>query len=145
MQNVNLGVWRLSILVTMLMLIAGCSDGKPTRVPVSGKVLIDGKPLKLGSILFVPEGARASGSPIDKEGHFVLSCYETGDGSVLGTHRVGVTAAQSLGETAIRWEAPKTYAEFATSGLNVNVDGPTDNVVINLTWNGGKPFVERFQ
>jgi hypothetical protein len=145
MPNVNLSVGRSTILLTMLVLSAGCNDGKPTRVPVSGKVLIDGKPVPLGSIIFAPQGARASGGAIDKDGHFVLTCYEHGDGAVLGAHRVSVTAAQHLSETAIRWEAPKDYADFKTSGLNVTVDSPTDQVVINLTWKGGKPFVERTQ
>ena len=92
-----------------------------------------------------PKAHAPSGSAIDKEGHFVLTCYEHGDGAVLGAHRVKVTAAQNIGETAIRWEAPKLYADIKTSGLVENVDGPAEDVVINLTWNGGKPFVERIQ
>jgi hypothetical protein len=126
-----------------MLLFAGCSDGKPTRVPVSGTVLIDGKPLTMGSVQFVPAGARPSGSAIDKEGRFVLTCYEHGDGAVIGSHRVRITAAHNLSETSLRWEAPKMYADIATSGLKVDVDAPTDSVVINLSWNGGKPFVER--
>jgi hypothetical protein len=137
--------WRPSLLFLILVLSAGCSDGKPTRVPVSGKVLIDGKPLTIGSIQFVPQGARPSGGAIDRDGHFVLSCYKLGDGAVIGAHRVRVTAAQNISEKELRWEAPKMYADIATSGIVVNVDAPADNVVINLTWNGGKPFVERFQ
>ena len=145
MPNVVVCVGRSSVFVLVLVLVTGCGDGKPTRVPVSGKVLIDGKPLTIGSIVFVPQGARPSGGAIDKEGHFVLTCYQHGDGAVLGSHRVSVTAAQNIGETAIRWEAPKDYADIKTSGLDVTVDGPTDQVVINLTWKGGKPFVERTQ
>ena len=145
MPILDLGVRRSTILFATLVLLAGCSDGKPTRVPVSGKVLIDGQPLTLGSIAFVPQGARPSGSAIDKNGHFELSCYGHGDGAVLGAHRVMVTGAQHISETAIRWEAPKMYADINTSGLVENVDGPADDVVINLTWKGGKPFVERFQ
>lgn len=139
----GLGVRHLTYLFVALALLAGCSDGKPTRVPVSGKVLIDGQPLTLGSIAFIPQGARPSSSAIDKNGHFELSCYEHGDGAVLGAHRVIVTGAQHVSETAIRWEAPKMYADINTSGLVENVDGPTDNVVINLTWKGGQPFIER--
>jgi hypothetical protein len=132
-----------TILVALLLLVAGCSDGKPTRVPVSGTVLLDGKPLTMGSVQFVPAGARPSGGGINKEGRFVLSCYEQGDGAVVGPHRVRVTAAHNLSETSLRWDAPKMYSDIATSGLKVDVDGPTDSIVINLSWNGGKPFVER--
>jgi hypothetical protein len=145
MPNVVVCVGRSSVFLLVLVLVTGCGDGKPTRVPISGKVLIDGKPLTMGSIVFIPQGARPSGSAIDKEGHFVLTCYQHGDGAVLGAHRVSVTAAQNIGETAIRWEAPKLYSDIKTSGLIENVDGPADDVVINLTWNGGKPFVEKIQ
>jgi hypothetical protein len=137
--------WRLSLLFLMLVLSVGCSDGKPKRVPISGKVLIDGKPLTIGSIQFVPEGARSSGGAIDPDGHFVLSCYKPGDGAVIGAHRVRVTAAKNISEKELRWEAPKMYADIASSGIVVNVDAPADDLVIKLTWNGGKPFVERFQ
>jgi hypothetical protein len=145
MTILDLGVLRSIILFATLMLLAGCSDGKPTRVPISGKVLIDGQPLTLGSIAFVPKGARPSGSAIDRDGHFELSCYGHGDGAVLGAHRVMVTGAQHISESAIRWEAPKIYADIKTSDLSVNVDRPADDIVINLTWKGGKPFVERTQ
>src|SRR6478752_4175239 len=124
MPRVVLCVVRLSMFVMVLALVGGCGDGKPTRVPISGKVLIDGKPLTMGSIVYVPQGARPSGGTIDKEGRFVLTCYQHGDGAVLGAHRVSVTAAQNIGETAIRWEAPKIYADINTSALVENVDGP---------------------
>ena len=143
MPNTILFSRRSTALVAILLLAAGCNDGKPTGVPVSGVVLIDGKPLTMGSVQFVPAGARPSGGGINKEGRFVLSCYEQGDGAVVGSHRVRVTAAHNLSETSLRWDAPKMYADIATSGLKVDVDGPTDSVVISLTWNGGKPFVER--
>jgi hypothetical protein len=133
------------LLISAFFSVMGCGDGKPTRVPVSGTVLIDGKPLASGAIQFVPEGARSSGSVIDNQGHFILSCYAPGDGAVLGKHKVRVTAAQSVSEKQLRWEAPKKYSIIGTSGLEFTVDGPTDKAEINLTWAGGKPFVETFK
>jgi hypothetical protein len=50
-----------------------------------------------------------------------------------------------LGASANRWHAPKKYIDHATSGLTVEISEPTDSLVINLSWDGGKPFVERFQ
>ena len=29
-----------------------------------------------------------------------------------------------------------------TSGLTCEISGPTDALTINLTWDGGKPFIE---
>jgi hypothetical protein len=38
----------------------------------------------------------------------------------------------------------RIYAAFAESGLQVAITEPTDSLTIELTWNGGEPFVERF-
>ncbi len=86
--------------------------------------------------------ARPSGGKLDKDGRFVLECYDGNDGAVLGTHRIEVAASEPLGPTRIRWHAPKKYADFKTSGLTQEITGPDNALVIHLTWAGGKPFVE---
>lgn len=136
------GVWcsgRTGLAALLLVAVVGCGDGRPDRVPVSGTVLIDGKPLTTGSIRFVPEGARPSAADIDESGRFTLSCYDGDDGAVLGTHRVQVAARQITGDETVRWLAPNRYADFRTSGLVVEVTEPTDSLVIDLTWNNEKP------
>jgi hypothetical protein len=105
-------------------------------------VLIDGQPLKFGSVRFVPEGGRPSYGELDQDGRFVLSCYDQHDGVVLGTHRVEVAAGESLSPTKTKWHAPKKYANYANSPLTQQVTGANDSVVINLSWDGGKPFIE---
>jgi hypothetical protein len=122
--------------------MVGCGDGRVERVPVSGKVLIDGQPLVKGSVRFIAPNTRASGGVIDKDGKFVLSCYENGDGAVLGMHRIEVVANERVSSTQMRWYAPKKYADVNQSGLQQEITGPTDAVVINLKWDGGKPFIE---
>jgi hypothetical protein len=122
--------------------LAGCGDGRPTRVPVSGQVLIDGKPLTHGEVKFVSSVGRASQGKVDGEGRFRLSCYEENDGALLGAHQVSITAAQGLGPTKTRWFAPKKYSDIRTSGLYQEITGPTDNLVINISWDGGREFVE---
>lgn len=129
----------------LLMFASGCGDGRPKRVPVSGQVLIDGKPLTHGFISVVPVGARPASGSIGPDGRFILTTYEGGDGVVLGTHQVSVMAGEVLSETATRWHAPKKYSDTQTSGLSAPIDGPTDSLVFNLTWDGGKPFVEHFE
>ncbi len=124
-----------------LALVAGCS-GRPRRVPVSGKVTIDGKPLTSGFIQVVPDNARAAVSRIDSAGHFKLETYGEGDGCVLGTHRVIIVANQTLSPTKTRWLAPPKYRDPSTSGVSVEIDGPKDNLEIALSWNGAEPFVE---
>lgn len=124
-------------------MVSGCGDGRPRRVAVSGQVLIDGKPLPGGNIKFVPQGARPSLGTIDEEGHFTLTCFDGEDGAIPGKHRIEVVSNEVLGQTAVRWYAPKKYASFLTSGLEVDITEPTDSLKVDLTWNGGKPFVEK--
>ena len=130
------------LLTSFLLFSSGCGDGRPSRVPVSGQVLIDGEPLKCGTITFIPAGHRASRGKLDHDGRFTLSCFGENDGAVLGKHKVEVTAFEKVKPTLMRWHAPKKYQDQATSGLSQEITGPTDNVVINLAWSGGKPFDE---
>jgi hypothetical protein len=125
-----------------LLLCVGCGDDRPRRVPVSGKVLIDGKPLTHGFVRFIPSGARPSGGKLDARGCFTLSCFDGDDGAVPGRHRVEIAANETLSSTKVRWHAPKKYNDLGTSGITQEIDGPTDSVVINLSWQGGAPFVE---
>jgi hypothetical protein len=131
----------VSILVAIFA-AGGCSDGRPDRVPVSGQVLIDGKPLKCGTVRFIPTGHRASHGLIDANGRFTLSCFAESDGAVIGRHKVEVTGFEMVKPTLMRWQAPKKYQDQTTSGLTQEITGPTDSVVINLTWDGGQPFDE---
>ena len=131
---------RLSLVVLGLLVLTGCGDQRPTRVKVAGQVLIDGQPLKFGHVRFVPKGARPSEGKLDETGHFTLTCYDGGDGAVPGVHRIEVAASESLSSTQMRWHAPKKYADFNTSGLEEEITGDTDSLVIELQGESGKPF-----
>src|SRR4051812_7957181 len=91
----------LSLSLIALFLTGGC-DSRPTRVPVSGKVLIDGEPLTYGAVVFSPEGGRQSSGIIDKAGHFTLTCFEPGDGALIGKHHVQVLACDSVNPTTTK-------------------------------------------
>jgi len=127
--------------MAMVLVVAGCGQSLE-RVPVSGQVLIDGKPLTTGEITVSPSGKRAAFGNIDSEGRFQLATYEPGDGTSLGTHPVSVHSGEFLDPTHKRWNVPKKYANLTTSGLSATIDGPTDSLIINLSWENGKPFVE---
>ncbi len=120
---------------------AGCSDGRPRRIPVSGQVLIDGKPLTFGDLQFVPEGARPSYGKLDSNGRFKLTCYGGDDGVVPGLHRVGISGSEIIqGQTV--WHAPIKYANFRSSGITVQIDDPANSLVIELG-SDGRPATVR--
>ena len=135
----------LAMLAGLSAAALGCGDGRPTRIPIEGQVLIDGKPLAFGQILFHSKEHRPATSRIDSEGRFRLSTYEKGDGCVAGAHQVTVNAGENLSSTARRWHAPKKYAEISSSGLVVEVNNNAEPVRIDLTWSGGKAFVEKLE
>jgi hypothetical protein len=133
---------RTALVAALMMAWAGCSDGRPTRVPVSGRVLIDGQPLASGNIRFHSQSHRPASAKINPDGTFTLSTYEFGDGCVEGEHPVSINGSQLINPKTMRWLAPKKYASPATSELEYNVTGPTDQAEFHLTWDGGKPFDE---
>ena len=135
-------VVSILICAAALVTLAGCGDGRPTRVAVSGKVLIDGEPLTTGIVQFVPDNTRPAAGKLDSEGRFSLTSYDGDDGVVLGTHRVMIAAKEMLGESKARWLAPPKYADLRNSGLKVEISEATDDLVIELTWDGKKPFVQ---
>jgi hypothetical protein len=143
-QRIESCVVILTVL-TLLMAVGGCGSDRPERVPVAGKVMIDGEPVEHGSIRLIPPDARPSVGKLGPGGQFELTCFGGDDGSVLGTHKVTVTAVEQLDPNTQRWHAPKLYSTPSTSPLEVEIDGPTKDLVIELSWNGGKPFAESLQ
>lgn len=133
---------RFSIAAAALLAVCatGCGDGRPACVPVSGVVLVDGKPVTDGLIRIRPDAARAAAGKIGPDGRFSLTTFETNDGCVTGTHPVEVFAFQSR-NGGYYWLAPKKYSE-PDSGLSVTISGPTDDLKVELTWDGGKPYQE---
>lgn len=126
--------------VTALCL-AGC-DSRPERVPIAGKVLIDGLPLTKGFVTVVPADARPAMGQIQPDGTFRLTTFDENDGCVLGTHPVTVVANEQITPTRMKWLAPKKYTDVGTSDKTVTIDKAQDDMLIELTWAGGKPFVE---
>ncbi|MDZ4657553.1 MAG: hypothetical protein SH868_08225 [Bythopirellula sp.] len=124
--------------------LLGCGE-QPMRYPVSGKVMIDGEPLSLGSIRFVPEKGRPVTSAILSDGTFALaetslSSDPDQKGVAPGKYRVAVSASKVIDEDAgeVEWLAPSKYADFRTSEIEEQIEGPRSDLVIDLTWEGNE-------
>jgi hypothetical protein len=135
---------RSLALALLALAAAGCSPGTKI-VPVSGIVLIDGQPLAHGQIQVAPAGYRPAVANIGPDGRFTLGTNADADGVAVGTHPVAVVAYQIVKPGVQKWHAPKKYRTTETSGLTMTVDKATSDIVVNLTWDGGKPFTENVE
>jgi hypothetical protein len=152
-MNLKFNCWKLlthsssrSICLAIMFVVfsvTGCGDGRPARVTVSGVVLIDGEPLSRGNIKFVPENGRPSAGKIGQDGRFTLTCYDGADGAIPGKHRVQVSANRGISDSKIEWYAPRKYADFRTSEIEIEIDKPVSDLKVELRSNGQKlPYIE---
>ena len=83
-----------------MVLASGCSSepAKPQTYPVTGTVMMKGKPLENARVIFVPGqgGAPASGVT-DKDGKYSLTTHTSGDGAQAGTYGVKVAKYDGKG------------------------------------------------
>ena len=70
--------------------VAGCGPrpGTDPTANVTGTVTLDGQPIERVSVAFMPESGRPASGLTDASGNFELSTFDTGDGAVLGKHKV---------------------------------------------------------
>jgi len=120
----------------------GCSANEQASVvPVTGKVLFEGKPLSFGSVTFQPSRGQPAHGTIGPNGDFRLSTYREGDGAAVGRHKVKIACYSSQDPAAHKADSlpseslgtlliPERYTGFDTSGLEVAVLS-----------GGNKPFV----
>lgn len=55
---------------------------------------------------------------------------------------MAITAGEGVSPTKTRWFAPKKLAKVQTSGLTQAITGSVDNLIINISWEGGREYVE---
>jgi hypothetical protein len=121
---------RAAIVLTLLAGCAGCdSSGLGRLAPVKGHVLLDGKPLPTGSLVFKPDAAKGNSSQfepsatITADGSYSLFTKEK-TGAPLGWYKVGVIAQEE--NLADPYAARKSlvasrYNNAETSGLAIEV------------------------
>ena len=121
--------------------INGC-DRPSNIVPVTGTVLLDGKPLEGAAVLFHPEAdERPAVGITDNLGNFHLTTRIQGDGGYVGINRVSITKErndttkhdaeeESQNFTLV---TPPQYASPDLSGLEINVSPGMDPIIFKLT------------
>jgi len=74
--------------------LAGCGDdGRPTLVPATGKVVIEGKPVTAGAVIFHPAPGNAytkdkPSSLLQVDGSFAMKTFPFGEGVSPGQYKV---------------------------------------------------------
>jgi hypothetical protein len=142
---------RLSVVIWILLL-AGCGGpSRPETVPISGRVTYGGQPVVSGQIVFYPEpigsGRQAIGA-IGPDGRYTLTTFDSGDGAVLGRHRVtiksvrvsaGPPSAQEAAEQmrqgrdlGVEWLVPKKYSRPNTTPLTAEVKRGKNTIDFDL-------------
>jgi hypothetical protein len=109
--------------------LAGCgSDNGLNLAKVSGKVTFKGQPVPFGQIMFMPDDTKGTTGPpalgnISGDGSYIMSTEESGDGAIVGYHKVSITGLD-----------PKPLP-----GSTKNTDDMTDKEVITNKLNVGNP------
>src|SRR5262249_23090473 len=98
--------------------LAGCGPGNGlTMGRVSGLVTYNGEPVEFGEVLFVPDSEKGNSGvpsmgPIGKDGRYIMSTEEAGDGVIAGYQKVGIRVLDP--EAVSKDQAPELDPEKAT-------------------------------
>ena len=120
------GFARIAPAALALLTGWGCGQSSAPHVgatlPVTGKILLNGRPLKTGRVKFEPEGpGREAQGDIKPDGTFVLTTYAPADGAVGGIHRISVDG-----------RVPVKYRNPSSSKVQVEIVAGTSQYEINL-------------
>ncbi|HJZ57542.1 MAG TPA: hypothetical protein VKE74_21410 [Gemmataceae bacterium] len=111
---------------------AGCGDPSDVgrTVPVVGKVTVNGKPVKAGTVSFRPDKSKGNNSAhepygeIDADGNYKLFTGKK-EGAPVGSYRVAVFAGEpvEVGNLSgqAKWYANPKFASVDSSGLTIEV------------------------
>jgi len=84
------------VIVAGALFAAGCGQSNLARV--KGRVTCNGQPVPNAVLMFSPmakspsdkESGKAAEGATDADGRFVASTYKSGDGALIGKHRISV-------------------------------------------------------
>jgi hypothetical protein len=116
--------WLLGVFGFLVLGLAGCGGGLGTLYPVSGKVTLDGEPLKDARLILVPDadkGNKSPASPFGKvtDGTYLLTTNGR-PGAPAGWYKVMVNTQYPGGpENAVA--LPKFMSDPGKSGLSIEV------------------------
>ncbi|NLF08182.1 MAG: hypothetical protein GX594_09415 [Pirellulaceae bacterium] len=144
MKTHYLRIPSMLILAAGLVLSSGCGSSLPKTAPVGGRVTYNGKPVVSGTIVFQPAQGRPAMGDIQPDGTYKLTTFESGDGALLGKHRVTIEARNaskpppmegpdaSNAPPKVEWLVPKKYSNADSSNLTAEVKSGQNNIDFDL-------------
>lgn len=126
----------MTILLGSLFLLVGCGQSGPKKYPVSGSVLVNGKPAALVRVLFFHEDQTLPGNlkmPMgmtNDQGVFHLSTVGAQDGAIEGKYTV-----------AFEWMSDNTLGQYdKLGGKFANPKSSTFQITVASKPNDLAPF-----
>jgi hypothetical protein len=126
--------------VVLALLLAGCKGQSYRIAPVSGRVMLDNKPLPKASVQFVPvdKGLPGSAGLTDADGRYSLSLTSGSqeEGAVVGKHKVVILLGAQGGSDGgtkpiLHKQLPQRYNRKTELECDVPADG-RDNANFDL-------------
>ncbi|HZZ81665.1 MAG TPA: hypothetical protein VFE62_24400 [Gemmataceae bacterium] len=115
---------RQLLAIGFIFILVGC--GGVSTVPVSGKVILDGKPLAGATVTFTPAENKGAPGPsssgvTDASGQYSLALTTDSNikGAVVGKHKISISAIEG-GTDAPAGADPKPRVEKVPAEYNVN-------------------------
>lgn len=132
------------------MVLSGCSSSdpdaglnRPKRVPVTGIVSYQGRPVANADVTFVNDTSKTTGTgKTDSDGNFQMTTFRDRDGAVPGRQLVAIRRVDVINKTPadvdvsaggvgvppeIRWIVPEKFADPRKSGLTADVGESAKN------------------
>jgi hypothetical protein len=81
--------------LALALAVAGCDRG-PEIAPVTGRVVVDGKPIQNAEVTFEPAAGRASHGHTDQDGRYELRYDRQTMGALVGSHTVRILSATEV-------------------------------------------------
>lgn len=122
---------RVLLVLSALIVLAGCGPEFPLA-EVSGKVTCNGKPVREGAVLFVPQAGPAAVGNIAEDGSYRLLSRKPGDGALIGSHKVAIIPPPQS-KVANSPKIPVKYRDPSTSGLIAEVTKGENHLDFDLT------------
>lgn len=145
-------IFRFLVSGLLLAAFSGCGGGEtpskplPTTVPATGTVLLDGKPLSLATVLFVPSGATKGIECVgytDENGKFSLEQLRGAAGAPPGEYRVVVSRYLKNGQPVKLGPEEFPANVGAVESMPLKYSSPTESILVaTVPPSGGEIPVE---